>query len=132
MRQRWLVGAVAATVAACASALRRPESTDPTLEVYNRSPAAMDLHAILGVGAAGDTIGFRLGTVFAGRTVCFRLLATTTPQWVKIHSMDGTYYTPRFVSASREAWRLDLSGNPETDRLALQPADERCRYLGPS
>jgi hypothetical protein len=128
MRQRWMVWAATVAVAACASALRRGDSNDPTIEIHNLSPAAIELHAILGVGAAGDTIGFLLGTVYAGKAACFRLQATTTPQWVKIRSMDGTYYTPRFVSASRAAWSLELTGNPETDRLALQPADAQCSH----
>ena len=128
MRRGVLVCMVTATVAACASALHRGDSNDPTIEVYNSGPTAIELHAILGVGAAGDTIGFLLGTVYAGKTSCFRLQTTTTPQWVKIHSMDGTYYTPSFNSAVRPAWRLDLTGNPQTDRLALQPADERCKH----
>jgi hypothetical protein len=126
MRHRWLVWVVAGTTA-CASALRRSESTDPTLEVRNGGPAAVELRAIFGVGAAGDTVGMLLGTVFSGRTGCFRLQSTGTPQWLKVHSVDGTYLTTRFVTAGRDAWELTLTGNLQTDRLGLEPADGRCK-----
>jgi hypothetical protein len=132
MRQRCLVWTVAATATACASALHHTYSTDPTIEVRNEGPAAVDLHLILGVSVAGDTIGYLLGTAFAGKTECFLLQSNAAPQWLKIRTVDGTIITPSFFAASRAAWLLDLHGNPRTDLLALEPADEKCRPGTPS
>jgi hypothetical protein len=127
MRRRWLLCAMTVAVAACAHGGRAGDGTAPTLEVHNQGPVAVDLHVILGVSVAGDTIGFALGTVFAGTTECFRLQAGTTPQQLKLHSSGGTTYTPTCLSGTRIAWRLFLRGQPSTDRLGLEPADERCK-----
>ncbi len=127
MKQRWLVWVATATVAACASTLHRTYSTEPTIEVRNGGPASVDLHVVQGVSVAGDTIGYRLGTVFAGKTECFQLQSSTGPQWLKVRTVDGTIVMPSFYASSRQAWLVDLHGNPRTDRLALQPADEKCR-----
>ena len=132
MRQRWLVWTAAATATACASALHHTYSTEPTIEVRNGGLASVDLHLIQGVSVAGDTIGYLLGTVFAGKTECFLLQSNAAPQWLKVRTVDGTIITPSFYAASRQAWRLDLHGNPGTDRLALEPADEKCRPGTPS
>jgi hypothetical protein len=127
MKQRWLVWVATATVAACASAFHRTYFTDPTIEVRNEGPASVDLHLVQGVSVGGDTIGYLLGTVFAGRTECFQLQSSATPQWLRVRTVDGTIVTPSFLATSRQAWRLELHGNPRTDRLALEPADEKCR-----
>ncbi|HYA50602.1 MAG TPA: hypothetical protein VEG33_05485 [Streptosporangiaceae bacterium] len=126
MRQFWLAAAMAVALGACARGMHRGDGSLPTLQVRNLGPAAVELHVILGVSAAGDTIGFALGTVYAGTTECFRLQAGTTPQQLKLHSSNGTTYTPTFLSGTRDAWRLELKGYASTDRLALEPADERC------
>lgn len=116
-----------ATVAGCASAMRRGAVTGPTLEIYNAGPASVDLHLIHGVSVLGDTIGYLLGTVFAGQTACFQLEPVTAPQWLKVKSLDEVFLTPSFIAANRPAWSLELRGNPRTDPLALQPAGEQCK-----
>lgn len=118
---------VAATATACASASHRAYYNDPTIEIHNGGAASVELHVIQGVSVLGDTIGYSLGTLFSGQTACFELQSTTTQQWVKVKSVDGAFLTPSFNATSRQAWRLDLRGNPRTDPLALQPADEKCR-----
>ncbi len=112
--------------AACASGMRR-DAPVPTLEVHNEGPAAVDLRLLQGVTVAGDTLGYFLGTVFAGRVDCFALQEISTPQWLSIHSIDGTLRTPSFLAASRTAWVLELTGNPRTDPLGLSPVDVRCK-----
>jgi hypothetical protein len=116
-----------AALAACAHGARPGDGAAPTLEVHNLGPLAVELHVILGVSVAGDTIGFSLGTVYAGTSECFRLQAGTTPQQLKLHSPGWTTYTPTFLSGTRVGWRLLLRGQPATDRLGLEPADERCK-----
>ena len=127
MKRCWLSCAIAVAVAACAHGMRRGDGSTPTLEVHNLGPAAVDLHVILGVSVAGDTIGFALGTVYAGTTECFRLQGGTTPEQLRLHSASGTFYTPTFLAGTRIGWLLELKGYPSTDRLALEPADERCK-----
>jgi hypothetical protein len=116
-----------AVAAACAGRLHPASNTEATLWVRNTGVAMVTLHQIIGIGAAGDTLGYRLGTVYAGKTACFRLEAGPSSQWLLVHSAEGTFATVTFVPASRPAWRLDLTGHPETDRLSLQPADGKCR-----
>jgi hypothetical protein len=106
--------------------MRRGNAPGPTLEVYNAGAASVDLHLIQGVSVLGDTIGYSLGTVFAGSTACYQLQSVSTPQWVKVRSLDGAFLTPSFIAANRPAWSLELRGNPLTDPLALEPADEQC------
>ena len=118
---------VAVTATACASAAHRTYYPDPTVEVRNGGAASVDLHVVQGVSVLGDTIGYLLGTVFAGQAACFELELVTTPQWLKVRSVDGAFLTPSFIPGSRQAWSLELRGNPRTDPLALQPADEKCR-----
>jgi hypothetical protein len=127
MRRCWLAWVTVMAATACAHGMHRGDSLPPTLEVHNLGPAAVDLHVILGVSVAGDTIGFALGTVYAGTIECFRLQGGTTPQQLKLHSSNGTTYTPTFLSGTRPAWRLELKGYASSDRLALEPADERCK-----
>jgi len=127
MRRCWLACVIAVAVAACAHGMRPGDGSAPTLEVHNLGPAAVELHAIQGVSVAGDTIGYSLGTVYAGTTECFRLQGGATPQQLKLHSGSGTFYTPTFLAGTRIAWRLELKGYASTDRLALEPADERCK-----
>jgi hypothetical protein len=127
MKRSWLSVLVAASVASCAHGMRRGDGTAPTLEVRNLGPSAVELHMIQGVSVAGDTIGYSLGTVYAGTAECFQLQGGSTPQQVKIHAGGATVYTPTFLAGTRIGWRLELKGYPSTDRLALEPADERCK-----
>jgi hypothetical protein len=119
-RRLWLTGMVAVAAAGCAHGMPRSDGLPPTLEVHNQGPVAVDLRVVMGVTVEGDTIGFALGTVFAGTTECFRL------QEHRLHTSGGTTYTPMFLAGTRNAWRLNLRGYPSTDRLALEPADQRC------
>ncbi len=133
MRRGLLVGAMALAVAACAHNVQaRGDVSEPTLEVHNLGPAAVELRVILGVSVHGDTAGFALGTVYSGKTECFKLQAGTTPQTLSVHSIGASFHTNTFLPVTRSAWYLELRGHPETDRLALEPADERCRPGEPS
>jgi hypothetical protein len=125
MRGLRALSIVAAT--ACSASLHGGGDASPTLEVHNASSAAVRLRVVYGVTAAGDTLGMPLGTVFAGRAACFRLESRPGPQVVKVYSFEGDFVTPTFISVSRPAWRLDLSGHATTDRLSLEPADAQCR-----
>ena len=132
MGRSWLVGGMAVLVAACAHGMRQGDLSEPTIEVSNLGPAAVDLRIVLGVSVQGDTAGFAVGTVYSGRTECFRIQAGTTPQTLRIHSIGGSFHTNTFLPVARSAWRLELRGHPETDRLALEPTDEPCKPGEPS
>ncbi len=113
---------------ACAASVRGGgEAPGPTLEVFNDGPSAVRLSVVYGVTSVGDTLGMPLGTVFAGKSACFHLESRPAPQAVRIHSLDGSFDTPSFVSVSQHAWRMDLTGHVATDRLSLEPADRQCR-----
>ncbi len=127
MGRSWLACGLALAVSACVHNVRGSAASEPTLEVSNLGPAAVDLRVVLGVSVQGDTAGFALGTVYSGRTECFRIQAGTTPQMLRIHSIGGSFHTNTFLPDTRSAWRLELRGHPETDRLALEPADEQCK-----
>jgi len=118
---------VSVAVAACASVLHRGELPGPTLLVHNAGVAAVDLRVLQGVSVVGDTAGYALGTVFAGETACFSLESVNTPQWLTIKSIGVTLLTSSFIPTSHPAWGMELRGDPHTDVLALQPADERCK-----
>jgi hypothetical protein len=125
---RWLLaGALAVAVGACAHAMRGRVNAEPTLEVVNEGASAVALHVVLGVSVRGDTAGFALGTVFAGETACFRLLSGGTLQQLSIRSAEGTFHTTTIIPGSQPGWRLELRGDPQMDRLALQPADRACK-----
>jgi len=125
MSRWWLAGALAVAAGACAHAVRGRVTPEPTLEVVNHGPSAVDLRIVFGTSVQGDTAGFALGTVFAGETTCFPLTANTLQQ-VMIRSIGASYRTTTFIPGSRPAWHLELRGDPQTDRLGLQPADEAC------
>ncbi len=125
MRGLWILGLLSLT--ACAAILHGGRETEPTLEVTNEGTGYVRIRAVYGVTTAGDTLGLPLGTVFAGRTECLHLETRSTPQHLRIYSDEGVFDTPTFVTTSRIAWRMNLTGHPEADRLALEPAPSRCK-----
>jgi hypothetical protein len=114
-------------VAACASALHRGDVPGPTLLVHNAGAAAVDLRILHGVSVAGDTAWYVLGTVFAGETACYGLESVNTREWLAIKTIGQAQLTPSFIPASHPAWAIELRGDPRTDGLGLQPADEKCK-----
>jgi hypothetical protein len=118
---------VTVAVAACASVFRRGDASGPTLLVHNTGPAAVELHVLQGVSVVGDTSQYTLGTVFAGETACFGLEPASVQRWVTIKSLEGSIRTLGFIPSTRAAWSMELRGDPRTDVLALQPADDRCK-----
>ena len=121
-----LACAATAAVAACASFLHRGETPGPTLLVHNGGAASVDLAVLQGISVLGDTAAYTLGSVFAGETACFRLESLNTPQWLMIKSIGGTNLTLSFIPTSHPAWGIELRGDPKTDALGLQPADDKC------
>ncbi len=124
VRGLWILSLISLT--ACAAFLRGRRDDEPTLEVQNNGMASVRVTAIYGIGAAGDTIGLPLGTVFSAHSECFRLEARSTPQFLRFQTAEGNFITPTFITIDRVGFQITLTGHPSTDRLSLMPSDHRC------